>query len=93
MAYGLDSADQGNIVVFDLGGGTFDVSLLSLTRGVFEVLSTGGDTNLGGDDFDRLLATWLVEQCGDASFNEGEAQQLANELKHQLSDLDCVDFL
>ena len=93
VAYGLDSADQGNIVVFDLGGGTFDVSLLSLTRGVFEVLSTGGDTNLGGDDFDRLLAAWLVEQCGDASFNEGEAQQLANELKHQLSDLDCVDFV
>ena len=93
VAYGLDSADQGNIVVFDLGGGTFDVSLLSLTRGVFEVLSTGGDTNLGGDDFDRLLAAWLVEQCGDASFNEGEAQQLANELKHQLSDLDRVDFV
>jgi molecular chaperone HscA len=92
VAYGLDSADQGNIVVFDLGGGTFDVSLLSLTRGVFEVLSTGGDTNLGGDDFDRLLATWLIAQSGDAAASEGEALQLANDLKHQLSDVEEVKF-
>jgi len=92
VAYGLDSADQGNIVVFDLGGGTFDVSLLSLTRGVFEVLSTGGDTNLGGDDFDRLLATWLISQSGESAAVEGEALQLANELKHQLSDAEEVEF-
>jgi molecular chaperone HscA len=92
VAYGLDSADQGNIVVFDLGGGTFDVSLLSLTRGVFEVLSTGGDTNLGGDDFDRLLATWLISQSGESAVAEGEALQLANELKHQLSDAEEVEF-
>ena len=92
VAYGLDSADQGNIVVFDLGGGTFDVSLLSLTRGVFEVLSTGGDTNLGGDDFDRLLATWLISQSGESAVAEGEALQLANELKHQLSDVEEVEF-
>jgi molecular chaperone HscA len=92
VAYGLDSADQGNIVVFDLGGGTFDVSLLSLTRGVFEVLSTGGDTNLGGDDFDRLLATWLMSQSGESAAVEGEALQLANELKHQLSDAEEVEF-
>lgn len=92
VAYGLDSADQGNIVVFDLGGGTFDVSLLSLTRGVFEVLSTGGDTNLGGDDFDRLLAAWLLAQSGDAAVSEGEALQLANDLKHQLSDVEEVEF-
>ena len=92
VAYGLDSADQGNIVVFDLGGGTFDVSLLSLTRGVFEVLSTGGDTNLGGDDFDRLLAAWLISQSGESAVAEGEALQLANELKHQLSDAEEVEF-
>ena len=92
VAYGLDSADQGNIVVFDLGGGTFDVSLLSLTRGVFEVLSTGGDTNLGGDDFDRLLAAWLISQSGESAVVEGEAMQLANELKHQLSDVEEVEF-
>ena len=85
VAYGLDSADQGNIVVFDLGGGTFDVSILSLTRGVFEVLSTGGDTNLGGDDFDRLLAAWVVEQLPAGSVSEGEALQLANRAKHALS--------
>ena len=91
VAYGLDSADQGNIVVFDLGGGTFDVSLLSLTRGVFEVLSTGGDTNLGGDDFDRLLAAWLISQSGESAVVEGEALQLANELKHQLSDVEEVE--
>lgn len=92
VAYGLDSADQGNIVVFDLGGGTFDVSLLSLTRGVFEVLSTGGDTNLGGDDFDRLLAAWLISQSGESAVAEGESLQLANELKHQLSDVEEVEF-
>jgi len=92
VAYGLDSADQGNIVVFDLGGGTFDVSLLSLTRGIFEVLSTGGDTNLGGDDFDRLLAAWLISQSGESAVAEGEALQLANELKHQLSDVEEVEF-
>ena len=53
IAYGLDSEDQGKVIIFDLGGGTFDVSLLSLRRGVFEVLATGGDTSLGGDDVDR----------------------------------------
>lgn len=86
VAYGLDSAEQGNIVVFDLGGGTFDVSVLSLTRGVFEVLATGGDTNLGGDDFDRLLAAWISEQLPADSLTEGEALQLANRVKHELSE-------
>lgn len=92
VAYGLDSADQGNIVVFDLGGGTFDVSILSLTRGVFEVLATGGDTNLGGDDFDRLLAAWLAKQPGADKHSEGELLQLANSLKHQLSTDGTVEF-
>jgi molecular chaperone HscA len=92
VAYGLDSADQGNIVVFDLGGGTFDVSILSLTRGVFEVLATGGDTNLGGDDFDRLLAAWLAKQPGADKHSEGELLQLANSLKHQLSTDATVEF-
>lgn len=94
VAYGLDSAEQGNIVVFDLGGGTFDVSILSLTRGVFEVLSTGGDTNLGGDDFDRLLAAWVSEQLPAEQVSEGEALQLANRVKHELSEaeLSTVSF-
>jgi molecular chaperone HscA len=62
VAYGLDQKDDGVILVFDLGGGTFDVSVLRLNKGVFEVLATGGDSALGGDDFDRVLAEWLAEQ-------------------------------
>lgn len=64
LAYGLQRASQGVIAVYDLGGGTFDISLLRLTDGVFEVLSTGGDAALGGDDFDHCLASWLAEQIG-----------------------------
>lgn len=64
IAYGLDSGREGRIAVYDLGGGTFDISILRLSRGVFEVLATGGDTALGGDDFDLLLADWLREQAG-----------------------------
>ncbi|MGL9733859.1 MAG: Fe-S protein assembly chaperone HscA [Symbiopectobacterium sp.] len=64
IAYGLDSSKEGVIAVYDLGGGTFDISILRLSRGVFEVLSTGGDSALGGDDFDHLLVEWLREQAG-----------------------------
>ena len=64
VAYGLDRQAQGVTVVYDLGGGTFDVSVLALTRGVFEVLATGGDTALGGDDFDRQVAAWVLDQTG-----------------------------
>lgn len=64
IAYGLDSGQEGVIAVYDLGGGTFDVSILRLSRGVFEVLATGGDTALGGDDFDQVLAQWITEQAG-----------------------------
>ncbi len=62
LAYGLDSRDKGYYLVFDLGGGTFDVSVLSLTKGVFEVLATGGDPELGGDDFDNLIAKFWTKQ-------------------------------
>ncbi|PCI81422.1 MAG: Fe-S protein assembly chaperone HscA [SAR86 cluster bacterium] len=90
VAYGLDSEDQGNVIVFDLGGGTFDVSLLSLKRGVFEVLATGGDTNLGGDDVDHVIADWIASQMSESTGIEIPSQarllQLANEAKHQLSD-------
>ncbi|MCH5824141.1 Hsp70 family protein, partial [Salmonella enterica] len=55
IAYGLDNAAEGVYAVYDLGGGTFDISILRLTQGVFEVISTGGDTALGGDDFDSLI--------------------------------------
>jgi molecular chaperone HscA len=64
IAYGLDNAAEGVFAVYDLGGGTFDVSLLRLSEGVFEVLATGGDTSLGGDDYDRALAELLQEQAG-----------------------------
>ncbi|MDF5574821.1 Fe-S protein assembly chaperone HscA [Vibrio parahaemolyticus] len=64
IAYGLDSGQEGVIAVYDLGGGTFDISILRLSKGVFEVLATGGDSALGGDDFDHQLADYLMEQAG-----------------------------
>ena len=64
VAYGLDSGSDGLHAIYDLGGGTFDISILRLSRGVFEVLSTGGDSALGGDDFDRVLAEWMMAQAG-----------------------------
>ena len=63
IAYGLDHASEGIYAVYDLGGGTFDISILKLSKGVFEVLSTGGDSALGGDDFDHRLFCWIVEQA------------------------------
>ena len=62
IAYGLDNASEGIYAVYDLGGGTFDISILQLTRGVFEVLATGGDSALGGDDYDRALCDWVLSQ-------------------------------
>lgn len=75
IAYGLDSGQEGVIAVYDLGGGTFDISILRLSRGVFEVLATGGDSALGGDDFDHLLADWLREQAGVASRHDHGTQR------------------
>ena len=64
VAYGLDSGAEGVIAIYDLGGGTFDISLLRLRQGVFEVLATGGDSALGGDDFDRCIAEWMISEAG-----------------------------
>ncbi|MEO4047601.1 Fe-S protein assembly chaperone HscA [Pseudomonas sp. CAU 1711] len=64
VAYGLDQGAEGVVAIYDLGGGTFDISILRLTRGVFEVLATGGDSALGGDDFDHAIAGWIIEQAG-----------------------------
>ncbi|MGB8666838.1 MAG: Fe-S protein assembly chaperone HscA [Serratia inhibens] len=94
IAYGLDSGQEGTIAVYDLGGGTFDISILRLSRGVFEVLATGGDSALGGDDFDHLLADWLREQAGVADRSDhGVQRQLldaAIAAKIALSDADSV---
>jgi molecular chaperone HscA len=64
IAYGLDNASEGVYAIYDLGGGTFDISILRLTQGVFEVIATGGDSSLGGDDYDHALADWVVAQLG-----------------------------
>ena len=64
IAYGLDNASEGVYAIYDLGGGTFDISILRLTQGVFQVLATGGDSALGGDDYDRALADWVMAQAG-----------------------------
>ena len=88
IAYGLDSEQEGVIAVYDLGGGTFDISILRLSRGVFEVLATGGDTALGGDDFDLVLADWIIEQSAVKPENDSqyrELLELANRLKQALS--------
>jgi molecular chaperone HscA len=96
IAYGLDRSAEGTFAVYDLGGGTFDISVLRLTKGVFEVLATGGDSALGGDDFDRALAMWLAEQrqqnWGDLP--APEQQHLltsARAGKEALSTYDAVD--
>ncbi|WP_171998018.1 Fe-S protein assembly chaperone HscA [Cronobacter sp. JZ38] len=94
IAYGLDSGQEGVIAVYDLGGGTFDISVLRLSRGVFEVLATGGDSALGGDDFDHLLADYIREQAGiaDRSDNRIQRQLLdaATQAKIVLSDADIA---
>jgi molecular chaperone HscA len=96
IAYGLDKAAEGTFAVYDLGGGTFDISILRLSRGVFEVLSTGGDSALGGDDFDRALAVWLADQQSQAwpELGPGAQQHLltsARAAKEALSSFDAVD--
>ncbi|KIP66932.1 MULTISPECIES: Fe-S protein assembly chaperone HscA [Vibrio] len=95
IAYGLDSGQEGVIAVYDLGGGTFDISILRLSKGVFEVLATGGDSALGGDDFDHLLADYLMEQAGlEAPLSAEKNRALLNiatETKIAFSEQDRVD--
>ncbi|MEM5730895.1 Fe-S protein assembly chaperone HscA [Shewanella algae] len=93
IAYGLDSGQEGVIAVYDLGGGTFDISILRLNRGVFEVLATGGDSRLGGDDFDELLQGLLRERMALKSLSSQEARQLlmeARRVKEALTDSDST---
>lgn len=94
IAYGLDSGQEGVIAVYDLGGGTFDISILRLSRGVFEVLATGGDSALGGDDFDHLLADLIREQAGFTDRSDNRLQRAlldaAIAAKIALSDADSA---
>ncbi|WP_434101373.1 Fe-S protein assembly chaperone HscA [Haemophilus influenzae] len=88
LAYGLDSGQEGIIAVCDLGGGTFDISILRLSKGIFEVLATGGDTALGGDDFDHLIADWVIEQTKlkpQTANQQRELITLANQAKITLT--------
>lgn len=96
VAYGLDRKAEGVHAIFDLGGGTFDISLLQLNHGVFEVLATGGDSALGGDDFDRVLAQWLFKQ---ADIHKPDARQYrsilnqAKAIKEQFASQELVDIV
>ena len=93
VAYGLDAAEEGVIAVYDLGGGTFDISILRLHRGVFEVLATGGDTALGGDDFDAAIVAWVLQELAAPALQPGQHRalhSLARSAKEQLSSADSV---
>ena len=84
IAYGIDDTKEGNFVVYDFGGGTFDVSVLSIKKGVYKVLSTKGDTHLGGDDIDRLISKHLVENFEKTkNLSTLELLQISQEIKHQ----------
>jgi len=89
VAYGLDNASEGVFVIYDLGGGTFDISILRLSKGVFEVLATNGDSALGGDDFDRRIFCWMLEKAQASPVGPEDTRLLltkAREAKEQLTD-------
>ncbi len=97
IAYGLDNASEGLFAVYDLGGGTFDVSLLRLSQGVFEVVATGGNSALGGDDYDQALATWVLAQNHQQQLvlsaqEKGDMAAQARQVKEQLSSQDSAIF-
>jgi len=95
IAYGLDNASEGVYAVYDLGGGTFDISILRLTRGVFEVIATGGDSALGGDDYDRALADRVLRQTGAVAVTAADKTALktaARAAKEALTDVEEVTF-
>ena len=98
IAYGLDNGSEGVYAVYDLGGGTFDISILRLTQGVFEVLATGGDSALGGDDYDQALAAWVLQQQGVAADTLGASARAAlhkeaRRVKEALSAANAVEFV
>ena len=95
IAYGLDNASEGVYAVYDLGGGTFDISILRLTKGVFEVIATGGDSALGGDDYDAALAEWVLQQVGQQAVTPADksaVRMAARQCKEALTATDSVAF-
>jgi len=95
IAYGLDNASEGVYAIYDLGGGTFDISILRLTQGVFEVVATGGDSALGGDDYDHALADWVLAQTGTQAVTASDKAALklaARACKEALSATKSVAF-
>ena len=93
IAYGLDNASEGVYAIYDLGGGTFDISILRLTQGVFEVVATGGDSSLGGDDYDQALADWVASQNGiqiDSAADKAAMKVAARQCKEKLSATDKI---
>ena len=95
IAYGLDNASEGVYAVYDLGGGTFDISILRLTQGVFEVIATGGDSALGGDDYDHALAEFVLAQTGAHAESDGDKAALlvaARAAKEALTDSESTTF-
>ena len=95
IAYGLDQQAEGTYAIFDLGGGTFDISILKLSRGIFEVLATNGDAALGGDDFDLAILDWILRDNGFDSVSNFDLRRLlaaSREAKELLSDLCQIDF-
>ena len=96
IAYGLDNASEGTYAIFDLGGGTFDISILRLSRGVFEVLATNGDSALGGDDFDHRVFCWALEQARLAPLSAADARALmtrARDAKEMLTGHDAASIV
>ena len=95
IAYGLDNASEGVYAIYDLGGGTFDISILRLTQGVFEVIATGGDSALGGDDYDQALADWVLAQTGATAVSAGDKASVkvaARTCKESLSASEMIAF-
>jgi molecular chaperone HscA len=95
LAYGLDHGSEGVYAIFDLGGGTFDISILRLSKGVFEVLSTGGDSALGGDDFDHALMQFILQETGKTELSSGDQRSLilkCRDVKETLSSHPAVLF-
>ena len=96
IAYGLDRKQEETVIIYDLGGGTFDVSLMRLEKGVFKVLATGGDAALGGDDLDRTVIQWILAEGGiedDLSYSQLNAlARIARHAKHALSDAEATDI-